>query len=94
MADETLVRIESVSRTFEVGSQTIHALTDVSFEVEKGEFLAVIGRSGSGKTTLLNIIAGLDRASSGHVYINGLTSFPVASSSGWRSPARSLTSPR
>ena len=71
MAAEELIRIEGVSRTFEVGSQTIHALTDVSFSVDKGEFLAVIGRSGSGKTTLLNIVAGLDRATSGHVYING-----------------------
>ena len=71
MATEELIRVDSVSRTFEVGSQTIHALTDVSFSVNKGEFLAVIGRSGSGKTTLLNIIAGLDKASSGHVYVGG-----------------------
>ena len=71
MATEPLVQIDSVSRTFEVGSQTIHALTGVSFDVDKGEFLAVIGRSGSGKTTLLNIIAGLDRATSGHVYVGG-----------------------
>jgi putative ABC transport system ATP-binding protein len=71
MATEPLIRIENVSRTFEVGGQTIHALQDVSFEVDPGEFLAVIGRSGSGKTTLLNIVAGLDRATSGHVYIGG-----------------------
>jgi putative ABC transport system ATP-binding protein len=66
-----LVRVESVSRSFQVGSQTINALKDVSFEVQSGEFVAVIGRSGSGKTTLLNVIAGLDRADSGHVYIEG-----------------------
>jgi ABC-type lipoprotein export system ATPase subunit len=66
-----LVRVENVSRTFQVGTQTINALQDVSFDVEAGEFLAVIGRSGSGKTTLLNVIAGLDRASSGHVYVGG-----------------------
>lgn len=66
-----LVRVENVSRTFEVGNQTINALKDVSFDVTAGEFVAVIGRSGSGKTTLLNVIAGLDRASSGHVYIGG-----------------------
>ncbi len=71
MADEALIRVENVSRSFEVGGQTIHALQDVSFEVNQGEFLAVIGRSGSGKTTLLNIVAGLDRASSGHVYLGG-----------------------
>jgi len=70
-AEQTLVKVEGVSRHFEVGGQTIRALTDVSFEVERGDFIAVIGRSGSGKTTLLNVIAGLDRPSSGHVYIEG-----------------------
>jgi putative ABC transport system ATP-binding protein len=66
-----LVRVENVSRSFQVGNQTINALKDVSFDVNVGEFVAIIGRSGSGKTTLLNVIAGLDRASSGHVYIGG-----------------------
>jgi ABC-type lipoprotein export system ATPase subunit len=65
------VRADNVSRSFEVGNQTIHALQDVSFTVNKGEFVAIIGRSGSGKTTLLNIVAGLDRATTGHVYIGG-----------------------
>jgi putative ABC transport system ATP-binding protein len=69
--DMPLVRVEGVSREFQVGNQTIKALQDVSFDVHKGEFLAVIGRSGSGKTTLLNVIAGLDRASKGHVYVDG-----------------------
>jgi len=69
--DSPLVRVEDVSREFEVGNQTIHALKDVTFDVRRGEFLAVIGRSGSGKTTLLNVIAGLDRATKGHVYIGG-----------------------
>ena len=69
MEAEALVRVEDVSRDFQVGNQTIHALKDVSFGVDKGEFVAIIGRSGSGKTTLLNIIAGLDKASRGHVYI-------------------------
>jgi len=69
--DGALVRVEDVSRTFEVGHQTINALKNVSFEVTSGEFVAVIGRSGSGKTTLLNVIAGLDKATSGHVFIGG-----------------------
>jgi ABC-type lipoprotein export system ATPase subunit len=72
MADaQPLVRVENVSRHFEIGGQTIHALQDVSFDVNKGDFVAVIGRSGSGKTTLLNVVAGLDRPSSGHIYIEG-----------------------
>jgi putative ABC transport system ATP-binding protein len=70
-AEEALVRVEGVSRHFEVAGQAIHALTDVSFDVQRGDFVAVIGRSGSGKTTLLNVIAGLDRPSQGHVYIDG-----------------------
>ncbi len=69
MTDSPLVRIESVSRSFEVGDETISALTDVSFTVGHGEFLAVIGRSGSGKTTLLNTLAGLDKPTSGRVLI-------------------------
>jgi putative ABC transport system ATP-binding protein len=71
MEQEPLVRIEDVSRDFQVANQTIHALRDVTFDVKKSEFVAVIGRSGSGKTTLLNIIAGLDKATKGHVYVAG-----------------------
>jgi putative ABC transport system ATP-binding protein len=70
-ADGPLVRVEGLSRDFQVANQTIHALQDVSFDVDRGDFVAVIGRSGSGKTTLLNIIAGLDRPGAGHVYIDG-----------------------
>ena len=69
MNDNPLVRIEDVSRNFEVGDETISALKNVSFTVGRGEFLAVIGRSGSGKTTLLNTLAGLDMPSSGRVLI-------------------------
>jgi putative ABC transport system ATP-binding protein len=63
--------VEGVSREFQVANETIHALRDVSFEVNRGDFVAVIGRSGSGKTTLLNIIAGLDRPSHGRILIGG-----------------------
>jgi putative ABC transport system ATP-binding protein len=70
-ANGAVVRAENVSREFQAGDQTIHALRDVSFEVERGDFVAVIGRSGSGKTTLLNVVAGLDKPTSGHVYVEG-----------------------
>ena len=68
---DAVVRTENVSRDFQVGSQTIHALRDVSFEVGRGDFVAIIGRSGSGKTTLLNMLAGLDKPTSGRIYVDG-----------------------
>lgn len=66
-----VVRGENLGRSFDVGGQTIHALQDVSFTVGRGNFVAIVGRSGSGKTTLLNLIAGLDKPSQGHVYVEG-----------------------
>ena len=72
MTTAPLIDIQGVSRDFQVGGQTIHALRDVTFSVGRGDFVAVIGRSGSGKTTLLNVIAGLDRPTSGKVLIDGL----------------------
>ena len=69
--DDPIILVENVSRDFDVGTETIRAVRDVSFAVERGEFLAIIGRSGSGKTTLLNLIAGLDRPTSGRVVIDG-----------------------
>ena len=64
------VEVRDVTRTFRLGSEDIRALKGVSFRVEPREFVALIGRSGSGKTTLLNIMAGLDRPTSGEVYMN------------------------
>ena len=71
-AEDRLIVVDHVSRDFEVAGAPIHALRDVTFDVGKGEFVAIIGRSGSGKTTLLNVIAGLDRPTQGRVIIDGL----------------------
>ena len=57
--------------TTRFGGQQVEALTDVSFTVEQGEFVAIMGESGSGKTTLLNILAALDRPTAGEVLLNG-----------------------
>ena len=56
-----------LGRTYLLGAEEVHALTDVNIQVMPGQFIAVVGRSGSGKTTLLNLLAGLDRPTSGTV---------------------------
>ena len=66
-----ILRIENLTKTYGEGSTQVKALDDVSFSVEKGEFLAIIGPSGSGKSTLLHIIGGVDRTTSGKVWMNG-----------------------
>lgn len=68
-----ILKVKNISKVYETyfGKYKYPALKDVSFEVEKGGYVAVMGESGSGKTTLLNIIAGLDASTSGSVEING-----------------------
>lgn len=65
------VEVKNVSRVFHVAGEDVTAVDDVSLSVAAGEFVALTGRSGSGKTTLINIIAGLDKPSSGEVQIDG-----------------------
>ena len=65
------ISVNDVSRMFKLGDEEIWAVRDINLKIEKGEFVALIGRSGSGKTTLLNLIAGLDRPSEGSVVIDG-----------------------
>ena len=69
-----------------LGGARVQALTDVNFSVEKGEYVAIMGESGSGKTTLLNILASLDRPSSGEVLLNGsrLSAIPESKLAAWR----------
>lgn len=64
-----LVRVENVDKVFRRGSEEIHVLSGLSLQVERGEFLALMGPSGSGKSTLLNLIGALDRPTSGVVMI-------------------------
>ena len=66
-----ILRIEELTKTYGSGETEVRALDGVSFSVEKGEFLAIIGPSGSGKSTLLHIIGGVDRPTSGRVFLNG-----------------------
>ncbi|WP_251095267.1 ABC transporter ATP-binding protein [Streptomyces sp. Caat 7-52] len=69
---DTMVRVEDVHKSYGRGAAAVHALRGVSFEVPRGELVALKGRSGSGKTTLLNIVGGLDTADRGGVEVDGL----------------------
>jgi len=66
-----ILKADSLQRVFQVGSEQVHALRGVSFVVNKGEFVSIMGASGSGKSTLLNILGCLDRPTSGEYYIDG-----------------------
>ena len=66
-----ILRVESLRKTYGKGENVVHAVDDVSFSVEKGEFIAIVGASGSGKSTLLHLLGGVDRPTSGKVYIDG-----------------------
>ena len=70
-ATDAYLVVSGVSRTYGSGATAVHALTDVSFEVGRGELLAVRGRSGSGKTTLLGVLGGLDRPTAGSIVLGG-----------------------
>lgn len=65
-----ILRVDKLSRDFEVGSEVVHALKAISFTVNQGEFVSIMGTSGSGKSTLLNILGCLDKPTSGEYYID------------------------
>lgn len=66
-----MINIKNVSRIYNIGSEKLTVLDDVSLTIEKGEFVAIVGPSGSGKSTLMNMIGGLDKPSKGAVIIEG-----------------------
>jgi len=66
-----ILKIENLQRVFEVGSEKIHALRGISFVVNEGEFVSIMGHSGSGKSTLLNILGCLDKPTAGEYYVDG-----------------------
>lgn len=65
-----MIKVEDLYKIYGRGENEVHALDGISFSVEKGEFVSIIGPSGSGKSTLLHILGGVDRPTAGHVYIN------------------------
>ena len=66
-----ILKVENLTKTYGSGENLVHAVDDVSFSVEKGEFVAIVGASGSGKSTLLHLIGGVDRPTSGKIFVAG-----------------------
>ncbi|MXV52201.1 ATP-binding cassette domain-containing protein [Pedobacter sp. HMF7647] len=72
MAEQPLITIKDIGRKYVIGSETIHALKSVSLDINKGEFVALMGPSGSGKSTLMNILGCLDTPTKGEYILNGI----------------------
>ncbi len=66
-----ILKVENLIKTYGNGENLVNAVDDVSFSVEKGEFVAIVGASGSGKSTLLHLIGGVDRPTSGKIFVGG-----------------------
>ena len=83
---ESIVSINAVSKSYQRGNQPVPVLEEITFDIARGEFLALMGPSGSGKSTLLNLIAGIDSADSGSIIIDGvdIASLGEAELAGWR----------
>jgi putative ABC transport system ATP-binding protein len=82
----SLINVEKVTKQFRKGPEVITPLQETDLQVERGEFVSLMGASGSGKTTLLNLIAGIDRATSGRIVINGseITKLSRTKLAAWR----------
>ena len=71
----SLITVKNAIRTYQMGDETFYALNDVSFSIEQGEFVAIMGTSGSGKSTCMNMLGTLDRPTSGEYYFDGVDVF-------------------
>lgn len=67
-----MIKLVNVCKTYKQGTREVHALQNISFSIQKGDFLSIMGPSGSGKSTLLNLIGGLDQSTTGEIFIDGI----------------------
>jgi putative ABC transport system ATP-binding protein len=83
---EIIVSIKAVSKSYQRGSQPVPVLEEITFDIARGEFLALMGPSGSGKSTLLNLIAGIDSVDSGSIVVDGvdIATLSEAELASWR----------
>ena len=82
-----ILRVENLCKTYGKGKNEVKALDHISFSVNKGEFIAIIGPSGSGKSTLLHLLGGVDKPTSGKVFMSDQDVFL----SGWSIPKRTIS---
>ena len=68
----SLINFEKVSKVYDVGAVKFKAVDGISFEIDKGEFVVILGPSGAGKSTVLNLLGGMDHATEGSIYIDGV----------------------
>lgn len=72
-SDRAYLSLNGVGKEYKTGAVSVHALSEVSFDLENGEFVVILGSSGAGKTTLLNLLGGMDNATSGEIVLDGKT---------------------
>lgn len=80
------VKVQDITKTYKMGEVEIHAVDHISFSIEQGELVVIVGPSGAGKTTVLNILGGMDTATSGKLYVDGkdITAYNSKQLTGYR----------
>lgn len=74
----TLIKVKNAVKTYQMGDELFYAMNDISFEIEQGDFVAIMGTSGSGKSTCMNMLGTLDKPNSGEYYLDGVDVFSLS----------------